>query len=130
MALDYDHLCQTWDPWRFIPASYNLGVGLTHDQVLHGHGNSHALLWEDAAGRSQTFTYGQLDVLTNRLACSLSRLGIHAATVSSSGCRTGPSFTLRLLPLPSWAACSSRRARSFLKPRFAIASTIPVRWPW
>jgi len=76
MALNYEHLCQTWDPWKFIPASYNLGVGLTHDQVLKGHGNSYALLREDAEGRSQTITYGQLDVLTNRLASSLSRLGI------------------------------------------------------
>jgi acetyl-CoA synthetase len=65
----------TWDPWQPIPLQYNLGVALTRGQVHAGHGDKPALLWENAAGMSRTFTYSQLDVLSNRFASSLRRLG-------------------------------------------------------
>src|SRR5262249_18312977 len=76
MGLDYPAIWSAWDPWRFIPARYNLGVALTHGQVLQGRGDHPALLWENAAGGSRSFNYRQLDVLTNRLASSLQRLGV------------------------------------------------------
>jgi len=76
MALDYDRQCRTWDPWKFIPPLYNLGVDLTHEQVLRGHGDKYALRWESASGQPQSFTYAQLDNLTNRLASSLQGFGI------------------------------------------------------
>jgi acetyl-CoA synthetase len=76
MALDYEDLCRNWDPWRHIPSHHNLGVALTHGQVLHGRGDKPALLWENAAGQTLALTYAQLDALTNRLASSLSRLGV------------------------------------------------------
>src|SRR6516225_5708567 len=78
MAVEYDHLCRTWDPWRFVPPLYNLGTALTHDQVTQGRGDKFALLWENAGGQTKSFTYRQLDALTNRLASSLVRLGIRA----------------------------------------------------
>lgn len=76
MSFDYQQLCSSWDPWSFIPAEYNLGVALTHEQVRAGHGNTPALHWENAAGASRTLTYAELDVLSNRLAWSLGRLGV------------------------------------------------------
>jgi acyl-coenzyme A synthetase/AMP-(fatty) acid ligase len=76
MVLDYDALWRGWDPWRHIPSDYNLGAALTHGQVLQGHGDKPALLWENAAGRTRSFTYADLDVLSNRLADSLVRLGV------------------------------------------------------
>jgi acyl-coenzyme A synthetase/AMP-(fatty) acid ligase len=74
--MDYQQLCQTWDPWRFIPPSYNLGVALTNGQVQRGLGEKPALLWENAAGQTRSLTYNQLDALTNRLASSLAKVGV------------------------------------------------------
>jgi acetyl-CoA synthetase len=76
MALDYEHLCRSWDPWGLIPEHYNLGAALTHDQVQQGRGDKLALLWENAAGQARSATYAQLDALSNRFAASLSRLGV------------------------------------------------------
>lgn len=76
MTLDYAHLCRTWDPWSAIPEHYNLGVALTRGQVQAGRGSKPALLWENAAGQTASFTYAQLDALTDRLASSLQRLGV------------------------------------------------------
>src|SRR5437660_1219864 len=76
MTLDYQKVCQAWDPWQRIPDSYNLGAALTHGQVAQGKGQKLALLWENASGRTRSFTYSQLDSLSNRLASSLDRLGV------------------------------------------------------
>src|SRR5579859_6712465 len=92
MSFDYKDVCATWDAWRFIPRQYNLGTALTHGQVLQGHGDKLALLWENAAGASRSFTYNQLDVLTNRLASSLQRLGV----------RRGDRVFLRLPNVPAF----------------------------
>ena len=77
MAFDYDSICSSWNPWRGIPAEYNLGVALTHCQVVAGHGGKPALLWENASGARCGYTYGELDVLTDRFASSLKRLGVN-----------------------------------------------------
>jgi acyl-coenzyme A synthetase/AMP-(fatty) acid ligase len=92
MAFNYTDVCSTWDPWRFIPGRYNLGVALTQGQILHGRGDNLALLWENAAGASRTFTYTQLDILTNRLSSSLERLGV----------RRGDRVFLRLPNVPEF----------------------------
>ena len=76
MPLSYSELWASWDPWAFIPARYNLGAALTTDQVRRGRGDHLALCWENAAGAARTFTYQEIDVLTNRLASSLRRLGV------------------------------------------------------
>src|SRR5947208_10547709 len=86
-ALAYDQLCQTWDPWRAIPAHYNLGAALAQ-----GPADKPALLWENAKGRTAAFSYGQLDALTNRLASSLKRLGL----------RRGERVLLRLPNVPEF----------------------------
>jgi len=78
MDIDYLHLRQSWDPWKFIPKEYNLGVALTQAQVLQGKGDKVALLWENASGESTSLTYSQLAALTDRLASSLARLGVGA----------------------------------------------------
>jgi acyl-coenzyme A synthetase/AMP-(fatty) acid ligase len=92
MSLDYEQLCQAEDPWRPIPSAYNLGVALTHGQVQQGHGHKPALLWENAAGQARSFTYAQLDALSNRFASSLSRLGV----------RQGDRVFLRLPNVPEF----------------------------
>jgi acyl-coenzyme A synthetase/AMP-(fatty) acid ligase len=76
MGLDYDALCRTWDPWSFVPPEYNLGVALTHGQVEAGRGAKPALLWENASGQARSFTYADLDVLSNRFADALTRIGV------------------------------------------------------
>jgi acetyl-CoA synthetase len=78
MTMDYPDLCRTWNSWGFIPPNYNLGAALTSGQVGSGHGEKVALLWENAAGETQSLTYRQLDVLSNRLAGSLRGLGVKA----------------------------------------------------
>ncbi len=76
MSFDYQRTWSEWDPWNGIPEQYNLGVALTQGQVEAGRGDRPALLWENAAGATRTFTYHQLDAATNRLAAALSQLGI------------------------------------------------------
>jgi acyl-coenzyme A synthetase/AMP-(fatty) acid ligase len=76
MSTDYNALCRTWHPWSFIPADYNLGTALTQGQMVQGNGNKTALFWEDAAGESRSFTYRDLNALSNRFAGCLRLLGI------------------------------------------------------
>src|SRR5437016_142807 len=76
MTLDYETLSRSWDPWRFVPASYNLGVDLTASQVRLGRANKPALHWENASGKSRAYTYGELDALSSRFAGSLHRMGV------------------------------------------------------
>jgi acetyl-CoA synthetase len=76
MTLDYEQACRTWDPWKPIPTHYNLGEALTYGQVAQGRGDKPALWWENASGETRSFTYAQLDALTDRFAHSLRRLGV------------------------------------------------------
>ena len=76
MNYDYPPLSACWDPWARIPKRYNLGVGLTTDQVKQGHGNKIAIYWENAVGDKRCLTYQELDVLSTRLAISLQYRGI------------------------------------------------------
>jgi len=90
--MTYEELWRSWNPWQFIPERFNLGVHLTQTQVKRGLGNKWALLWENARGDTGRFTYAQLDVLSNRLASSLSQLGI----------RRGDRVLLRLPNVPEF----------------------------
>src|SRR5262245_26923100 len=92
MAFDYEQIWTTWDPWRGIPQDFNLGVALTHGQVQAGRGDVPALLWENAEGTARSFTYRQLDALSNRFASSLARLGV----------KRGDRVFLRLPNLPEF----------------------------
>lgn len=76
MGFDYERLWRDWNPWSGIPEQYNLGVALTAGQVAAGHGEKPAILWENATGDTRTFTYRQLDAVSNRFASSLTRLGV------------------------------------------------------
>ena len=73
---DYDRLCRQTDPWAAIPSRYNLGVALTHGNVVAGRADRVCLYWENSAGASRTFTYREMDALSNRFADALSRLGV------------------------------------------------------
>ncbi|MGE5193147.1 MAG: acyl-CoA synthetase [Deltaproteobacteria bacterium] len=76
MAFDYTRIWSSWDPWAGIPQEYNLGAALTQGQVACGRGDVPALLWENAAGATRSFTFRQLDALSSRFASSLARLGV------------------------------------------------------
>src|SRR5262249_11417792 len=92
MALDYDRTWSTWNPWAGIPEEYNLGAALTRGQVAAGRGDVPALLWENAAGATRSFTYRQLDAVSSRFASSLGRLGV----------KRGDRVFLRLCNLPEF----------------------------
>jgi benzoate-CoA ligase family protein len=76
MNFDYSDVWSNWDPWRSIPAEYNLGEGLTRGQVRAGRGEKVVIRWENAAGACRSMTYRELDHATSRLASSLARLGV------------------------------------------------------
>jgi acyl-coenzyme A synthetase/AMP-(fatty) acid ligase len=76
MAEDYEQLCRTWRPWSHVDDPYNLGDALTRGPCAAGQGGKPALLWENAAGDAESYTYAQLDALSNRLALALQGFGI------------------------------------------------------
>src|SRR6186713_855273 len=78
--------------WSTIPRHYNLGVDLTRRHVDFGHGDRTCLIWENSAGANRTFTYGDMDVLSNRCAAMLARLGV----------KRGDRVLLRLPNLPEF----------------------------
>src|SRR5262249_7073843 len=92
MAFDYDRIWSTWDPWAGIPEEYNLGVALTRGQVAAGHGDVLALVWENAAGATRSYTYCQPDAVPSRFASALGRLGV----------KRGDRVFLRLCNLPEF----------------------------
>jgi acyl-coenzyme A synthetase/AMP-(fatty) acid ligase len=92
MAGDYERLCQTWRPWKFVDDSVNLGAALTLDQIAQGRGDKPALLWENASGRTCAYTYTQLDVVSRRLGSALRRFGI----------KSGDRVFLRLPNIPEF----------------------------
>jgi len=92
MAFDYNQIWSSWDPWKGIPEEYNLGAALTAGQVHAGRGEVPALVWENAAGATRSYTYRQLDALSSRLASSLARLGV----------KRGDRVFLRLPNLPEF----------------------------
>lgn len=78
--------------WSTIPKHYNLGVDVTRRHVEGGHGDRVCLIWENSAGATRSFTYGEMDVLSNRCAAALTRLGV----------RRGDRVLLRLPNLPEF----------------------------
>ena len=49
MSFDYSGVWSNWDPWRSIPAEYNLGEALTRGQVQAGRGDVVAAPLKNAA---------------------------------------------------------------------------------
>jgi len=78
--------------WSAIPRRYNLGVDLTRRHVEAGRGDQNSLVWENSAGASRTFTYGEMDVLSDRCAAALAQLGV----------QRGDRVLLRLPNLPEF----------------------------
>lgn len=78
--------------WSAIPRRYNLGVDLTRRHVEAGHGDRTCLVWENSLGESREFTYGEMDVLSDRCAAALASLGV----------KRGDRVLLRLPNLPEF----------------------------
>src|SRR5262249_16920381 len=115
MDVDYDQLWKSWNPWRNIPAQYNLGVELTSGQVQKGRGMKTALYWESASDRTQTYTYHQLDALTNRMASSLRRLGIQSGDRVFLRLPIRPEFYIAALAIAKLGAVFIPSSTQFLE---------------
>jgi len=76
MDVHDEEVRSSWNPWSFIPRTYNLGWALSRGQVEAGLGGKPAILWENTAGASRSLSYAQLDAASSRLASSLARLGL------------------------------------------------------
>lgn len=71
-ARSYEEACARHH-WK-IPAKYNIAVDIC-DRHADGSGRR-ALLWDAGGERSETFTFDDLKVLSERLACGLAGLGV------------------------------------------------------
>jgi acetyl-CoA synthetase len=78
--------------WSAIPRQYNLGVDLTRRHVEAGRADEPCLVWENSLGERRTFTYGEMDVLSDRCASALAKLGV----------QRGDRVLLRLPNLPEF----------------------------
>jgi acyl-coenzyme A synthetase/AMP-(fatty) acid ligase len=138
MAPDRAGPVPDWDPWSFIPAHYNLGVALTHGQVAQGRGDKPALLWENAAGHKRAFTFRQLDILSNRCAGALHKLGVGVGDRVFLRLPNLPEFYIAALGvaklggvfIPSSTQFRSEEIRYRLNDSEAVAAiTTPRLWP-
>jgi acetyl-CoA synthetase len=68
----YDEVCRAFN-WC-IPARYNIGVDVCDKHVTDG--NRLALIYEDGAGRIETYGFARLRELSNRFANALAASGI------------------------------------------------------
>jgi acyl-coenzyme A synthetase/AMP-(fatty) acid ligase len=91
-VFDYDRIWRETNPWKHIPARYNLGEALTRGNVQAGRGERVCLYWENSAGQSRQFTYAQMDTLSSQFAAGLASLGV----------QRGDRVLLRLPNLPEF----------------------------
>ena len=71
---EYKQACKTWK-WK-IPKQYNLGVDVIDKHAASANRNKVALFWENAAGETERYTFGELKVLTDRFGNALRGLGL------------------------------------------------------
>ena len=118
-----------WDPWAAIQPTYNLGAALTQGQVQRGHGKKTALLWENAAGRHKSFTYGELETLTTRLASSLAKRGVRRGDRVFLRLPNLPEFYITALAIAKLGAVFIPSSTQFRESEIPIGSTMPKRSP-
>jgi acyl-coenzyme A synthetase/AMP-(fatty) acid ligase len=72
---DYLRACETWR-WS-IPESYNIAADCVDKHAADPARTDHpALIWENASGETQRYSFGQMSELTSRFAHTLQRLGV------------------------------------------------------
>lgn len=78
-------------PFRWdVPPTFNFGADVVDWHAAAGLGD--ALVWEDAAGRVETFSFADMSRLTNRFANALRSLGV----------RKGDRVVVMLPRIPQW----------------------------
>jgi acetyl-CoA synthetase len=77
--------------WKWdIPKKYNLGVDVIDKHAASANRNKVALYWENAAGATERYTFGDLKVLTDKFGNALRGLGLEK----------GDRFLIRLPNIP------------------------------
>jgi acetyl-CoA synthetase len=87
---DYDKAYKQWK-WE-IPKTYNIGADVIDRHAASKNRNKIALYWENAAGATERYTFGDLKVLTNKFGNALKQLGL----------QKGDRFLIRLPNIPAF----------------------------
>ena len=84
----YDKVYKQWK-WD-IPSNYNIGADVVDKHAASKNRNKLALLWENAAGSTERYTFGDLKILTDKFGNVLKQLGLSK----------GDRFLIRLPNIP------------------------------
>jgi acetyl-CoA synthetase len=87
---EYEKECKKWK-WD-IPRKYNIGVDVVDKHAASKNRNKVALYWENAAGETARFTFGDLKNLSNKFGNALKKLGF----------TKGDRFLIRLPNIPAF----------------------------
>jgi acetyl-CoA synthetase len=87
---DYDKVYKQWK-WD-IPKNYNIGADVIDKHAASKNRNKIALYWENAAGATERYTFGDLKTLTNKFGNALKQLGL----------QKGDRFLIRLPNIPAF----------------------------
>jgi acetyl-CoA synthetase len=88
--LEYEKLYKQWK-WD-IPKKYNIGVDVVDKHAASKNRNKIALYWENAAGITAQYTFGDLKNLSNKFGNALKKLGL----------QKGDRFLIRLPNIPAF----------------------------
>src|SRR5512136_2723355 len=84
---------KAYKQWKWsIPKNYNIGVDVIDRHAASKNRNKLALLWENAAGATERYTFGDLKFLTNKFGNVLKNLGFVK----------GDRFLIRLPNIPAF----------------------------
>jgi len=86
----YDKVYKQWK-WD-IPSNYNIGADVVDKHAASKNRNKLALLWENAAGSTERYTFGDLKILTDKFGNVLKQLGLSK----------GDRFLIRLPNIPAF----------------------------
>ena len=87
---DYE---KTYKAWKWdIPKKYNIGVDVIDKHAASKNRNKVALYWENAAGDTERYTFGDLKVLSDKFGNVLKKLGF----------KKGDRFLIRLPNIPAF----------------------------
>ena len=89
-SLNYDKAYRQWK-WD-IPKTYNIGADVIDKHAASKNRNKIALFWENAAGATERYTFGDLKALTNKFGNALKQLGL----------QKGDRFLIRLPNIPAF----------------------------
>jgi acetyl-CoA synthetase len=84
---------KTYKSWKWdVPKKYNIGADVVDKHASSKNRNKVALYWENAAGETAQYTFGDLKNLTNKFGNALKKLGF----------KKGDRFLIRLPNIPAF----------------------------